>query len=278
MLFYKNGERLESGVIDDRGFAYGDGLFETLLVSHGKVPLLEYHIHRLRLGCQVFRIPDSVVPDVEKQILKMAEYAPIGVWVVKVIVTRGQGGRGYQFVQTQMTPNIWCSMSEYTAPSTELKREGIEVNVCDYRLSHNPRLAGIKHLNRLDQVFCAMELDGRFEALVCDQRGYLVEGVKSNVLLFGEKGVLSPEISVAGVRGVGLAYLCAGHRETGVEIQSVKVHLDDLPNFSGLAFVNSVFGVVPVSSLRGRSLEISTSCRKLQLYLDSTLGHSIEAI
>jgi 4-amino-4-deoxychorismate lyase len=135
--------------ISDRGLQYGDGLFETISVYNGKAIFLAQHIDRLTASCQRLLIP---APDLDtlhaeiKQLCQGVEQA-----VLKIIITRGSGGRGYRQPDTIQASRI-LSLHPFPNYPDSYQQQGITARFCDTRLGLNPTLAGMKHLNRLEQV------------------------------------------------------------------------------------------------------------------------------
>ena len=168
--------------LQDRGLHYGDGLFETLLKLDGAIPLWQDHYQRLKNGCERLRIPLADELWLSQKVSQ--ETSDQDSAVIKIIVTRGRGGRGLKLP----APNQF-SIFVLKYPYTEISQAelALDVSICQTRLPINPNLAGLKHLNRLDYVLAAIEiedLDNNDEGILCDSDGYLVEGVISNLFFF----------------------------------------------------------------------------------------------
>lgn len=243
------------GVIpaDDRGLAYGDGLFETIAVVAGQPVLLVEHLARLEEGARRLALPlDST--GIATQITAFLRNRRDGV--LKVIVTRGSGGRGY-LPPTPAQPRVVLSWHPPVVWPEEYRTQGIAAGGCRQRLGLNPLLAGMKHLNRLEQVLLRQELAtlGTPEALVLDLRERVVEGVFSNVFLVQDGVLLTPELSESGVAGVMRGHLIERAQALGVPVQVRPIWLADVQRAEELFFCNSVYGLWPVRSLLGRDLE-----------------------
>lgn len=245
----------------ERGLHYGDGLFETLLKQGGKIPLWEYHYQRLYSGCQRLQI---AVPEEQWFVEKIAqETQGTDASVVKIIVTRGVGGRGLK-LPAKNQPSIF--VHEY--PYTEIPEKKLEfdVAICETRLPINPNLAGIKHLNRLDYVLAALELEAKGhkgEGILCDTDGFIVEGIVSNLFFCLKDKLYTPSLEMAGVEGVMrrqiLNYLES--QEINIEIGRFPVQM--LMEASECFLCNSVQGVRPVRSLDQVRLNIGPLTREL---------------
>lgn len=244
-----NGEASVDVPAADRGFAYGDGLFETMALRHGAVVLLDRHLERLQQGCQVLGIA------LDKRVLRaeLQQFlAGRQQGVVKVIVTRGVGGRGYLPPEGNEPTRVltWHDEAGYPSVWREL---GIDAAVCERRLGISPMLAGLKHLNRLEQVLLRRELadSGCAEALVLDIQGRVVEGVFSNAFLWDGHRLATPMLSEAGVAGVMRAEIMSLARRLGMDVVESVLHVGDFSNSEAMFFCNSVYGIWPVARLSG---------------------------
>ena len=165
---------------DDRGFAYGDGVFETLLLRDGQPVLWAFHRARLSRGCEVLGItpPSDQALEASWQAPDTSRHVETGqtaqLEVLKIVVTRGSGGRGYASPAEPVTRLL--SQRSPFAPAPERWQQGVSVCLCHMRLGHQPVLAGIKHLNRLENVMARREWQGDdiAEGLLADPQGNVI--------------------------------------------------------------------------------------------------------
>lgn len=241
-----NGQTSDTVRADDRGLAYGDGLFETLRVCNGQILLLQEHLQRLEHGAGVLGIPCNLA--LIRQWLDDACRTAPAAGVLKLILTRGSGGRGYRPPEEAQST---CIISQHALP--KLPRvatgQGLTAFLCQQRLASQPALAGIKHLNRLEQVLASRELVGKshFEGLMADYRDLLIEGTRSNVFVSLAGQWLTPRLSHSGVHGVLRRRLLENQ---GLALQHADIPLQELHKAEELFVANSVFGVVPIVSLQ----------------------------
>lgn len=239
-----DGQPADSLSLKDRGLAYGDGLFETIAVRAGKPSLLELHLQRLALGCQ--RLAISIdLPLVRDELLRFA--SQLGDGVAKLIVTRGDSQRGY-------APGVGAAarrilqgspLPQYPAVNAE---QGVRLFACQTRLAEQPLLAGLKHLNRLEQVLARAEWQDaeHAEGLVCDSHGRVIEGVYSNLFMVRGGVLQTPELSRCGVAGVMRGALLAQAPALGISVQVSDLALADLEQAEEVFLCNSVYGIWPV--------------------------------
>ncbi len=185
-----------------RGLAYGDGLFETMRVADGRVPLIAEHEVRLNKGMTALQLQVDM-PRLLDQLEQQA--VALGDGLLKLVLVRRSSGRGY----APATRDACYFLEAHSLPPSKDQGQGIRTGIARLRLSRQPRLAGIKHLNRLEQVLAARETTerGLDELWLCDDRGRLVEGVQSNLFILGKSGWQTPVLDQAGVAGVVRAWV-----------------------------------------------------------------------
>lgn len=241
-----NGLPSEHITADDRGLAYGDGLFETIRV-HRHAPLFaEEHLARLKHGAAVLDIPCDL--EAIRAWLATALASSPPDCVLKLVLTRGSGGRGYR-PPAAVRPT--CIISTHALPDLPetLFETGGTAFVCHQRLGYQPDLAGIKHLNRLEQVLASREFADHheaFEGLMADHGGLLVEGTRSNVFVSLGGQWLTPALSRCGIRGILRQRLLEAFSG---RLQETDLALEQLPHVDELFVANSVFGVVPLTGV-----------------------------
>jgi 4-amino-4-deoxychorismate lyase len=240
----KNGEPLALPWSADRALQFGDGVFETMAANHGQIAFVERHLERLQLGCERLGIKAPLPSPLEEELRKVIPET--GPAVVKLIVTAGSGGRGYQRpVPQESVRYIACF------PWPEKGPENLSLLRCRLRLSRQPRLAGIKHCNRLEQVLArqeVMEADCD-EGLLMDTEGHVIEGVAANIFAVREGRLLTPELDQAGVAGILRARVLEVAAQSGISVRVTAMDLNDILEAEELFMCNSLMGVRPVHRL-----------------------------
>lgn len=243
----------------NRGLHYGDGLFETIAVIHGKACLWDLHIERLMNGCRRLglEVPDQQL--LAAQVRQLAEthvhHAHHTKAIIKIIITAASpphGRRGY----LRETNKTDCILQRYPWPehqTTDTSAFDFRVRICDLRLSQQPALAGIKHLNRLENVLARSEWDDPSisEGLLFDQSGYLIEGISSNVFLNIQGGLYTPELDQAGVDGVVRQLILTEARQMGCPVSVTGIDMTMLKEADALYMTNSIAGIRHVSEVIG---------------------------
>jgi 4-amino-4-deoxychorismate lyase len=245
-----NGEALDCVSIRDRGFQYGDGLFETIAVSDGKPLLWERHVARLLRGCERLRI----TPPEHEQLHAEADRLCRGARkaVLKIVLTRGPSTRGYMPVP-ESTPTRVLELRPWPDYPSLPPGDGVDVRICRARVARNPALAGIKHLNRLEQVMARAEWQTEFaEGLMFDEQGFLVEGTASNVFLVLQGTLQTPDLSNGGVEGVMRENVMACARGLGLACEVAQLPRAALDAAEEIFLTNSLIGIWPVRRVESK--------------------------
>lgn len=242
-----NGKPGDTLSVYDRGLAYGHGLFETIRVSHGRPLLWEAHMQRLQEGCS--RLGLQLSAQFESSLMQDVWQlcGPDTEGVIKIIVTAGSGGRGYLAPQEMNCQRIVSLFSAPTYPETHASG-GVKIRTCQYCLPDNPQLAGIKHLNRMDQVLARSEWqDSAFaEGIVTDSRGHVVEGTMSNLFAVQNGELITPSLRQCGVKGVMRDFILSAAQAVGMQPREVNFSVDEFKRADELFLTNSVIGLWPV--------------------------------
>nr|WP_207280934.1 aminodeoxychorismate lyase [Thiocystis violacea] len=241
----------------DRGLHYGDGLFETVRVSYGRPCQWSRHLNRLSLGAERLGIP---MPDTAVLSAEAAEVSRgRGDGILKIILSRGGGGRGYRPPEPALSTRLLMAYS-LVSDQEHLWREGVIARYCQTPASINPALAGIKHLNRLDSVLARAEWcdPAIAEGLMFDASGSLVGGTMTNVFSWDGSRLLTPPVDQGGIAGTirGLTLELAAR--ASVDCLVTRLDRGALDQSQGLFLTNAVIGVWPVRELQGRRFDLGS--------------------
>jgi len=255
--------------IRDRGLLYGDGVFRTLRATQGKAQHWLLHYKKLQHDCTALGITCPDVALLSAELNDLLVQHPDGV--MKLIVTRGEGTRGYA-PSIQSTPtHIWdvSPLPDYPA---DWAIYGIKARLCQLRLSQQPRLAGIKHLNRLENVLAAAEWNDAdiAEGVLLDAPGNVIEGTRSNLFMVRDGTLLTPDLSCCGVAGVQRERVMEYAATHGIPCRTAQFGLAKLLAADEIFLVNSVIGLWPVRELQDRTWCYHPISRQVQKWL----GHA----
>lgn len=238
--------------IHDRGLTYGDGVFRTLRVRSGQPQHWPRHYRKLQHDCTALNLPCPAAELLEAELRQLAAQQAEGV--AKIIITRGRGERGYA-PPVAAIPTRILSISSFPDSPETYRIHGIRLRVCDLRLSHQPRLAGVKHLNRLESVLAAAESSDPDvqEGLLLDLEGRVVEGIRSNLFMLRDGILQTPDLSSCGVAGVQRERVMEWAARHAVACVQGLYTLADVLEAEEVFLVNSVIGLWPVRQLQGRT-------------------------
>lgn len=263
-----NGESAQHIDILDRGLQYGDGLFETLSVQAGRLPLWPYHWRRLQAGCQRLGMP---VPEQQRLEQEMAALAAGEEQaVLKLILTRGRSERGYA-VPVPCRPSRILILSDRPDYPPEYRRDGIRLYSCATRLGINPLLAGLKHLNRLEQVLARNEWqDPDYqEGLLLDIHGHIIEGTMSNIFWYKNNTLFTPALAASGVAGVMREIVMQLAKQQAISIKMGLWPVTELLDAEEIFITNSLIGIWPVSYILNKIFQAGPVTQQLQSVLQA---------
>jgi 4-amino-4-deoxychorismate lyase len=243
----------------DRGLAYGDGLFESIRFVGAIAPLWSRHMQRLGESCQRLGMPTPDASQLWREALEVCRDLPQSV--VRITLTRGVAERGYA---PPALPHVTRIVAAFALPplSGDMAAHGVHTRVCSIRLAEQPLLAGMKHLNRLEQVLARSEWDDPTiaEGVLCDIHGRVVSATMANLFAVIDGVLLTPSLDCCGVAGVARAEVLAACPLAQVG----EMTLESLLDASEVFLTSSVRGILPVQSLGDRVYVPGTLTRNLQ--------------
>ena len=228
----------------DRGLHYGDGVFRTMKTVAGEIRWWADHYQKLLSDCEALGItcPDEIL--LRQEVLQVA--AQPGVGVVKIIVTRGEAKRGYGIPDEARPVRMVMGF-----PAIAHHSRDVQVRWCDLRLSNQPRLAGIKHLNRLENVLARSEWSdsGIAEGLLMDEAERVVCGTMSNLFLLENNRLVTPKLDRCGIAGVARERLLRVAPRHNVAVCIEEISRQRLLAAEEIFLTNSLIEVWRVASL-----------------------------
>jgi 4-amino-4-deoxychorismate lyase len=271
VLTVRSGEASAGLDVLDRGLHYGDGLFETIACRDGRPRFLSLHLERLAAGCERLNIRYPEHAELAPQIRALAASAPSGI--IKLILTRGTAtARGYGARGDEQARVV---LLQYPWPAEDAAswNQGVVVRTAQGRLGENPALAGLKHLNRLEQVLIRGEWHdpGIHEALVFSSSGWLISGTMSNVFLVMEGRIVTPALTHAGVCGVMRRVVMREAQAAGMPVSEASLDAASLATAAEIFLTNARIGIWPVRRLDGRERVVGPVTLQLQQRLQPLL-------
>ena len=253
-MFLINGQFSEALSVQDRGLHYGDGVFETIAIQQ-QLPLCwNKHYTRLKSGCTRLGMecpPSDLLFSEAMQIYSDAESC-----VLKIILTRGQGGRGYR--SPDKRSSLTRILATYPWPDfpAENSIAGVKTRFCKTRLGYNPQLAGIKHLNRLEQVIARSEWDEPDidEGIMRDTRNNIIEGTMSNLFIINDNKLKTPDLAGCGIAGVIRDCILAIADEIGLHTSITIMTEPELLTADEVFLCNSIIGIWPVRQIEHHTI------------------------
>ncbi|QDX29713.1 aminodeoxychorismate lyase [Dickeya poaceiphila] len=245
-MWWIDGKAEQQLPVSDRSVQFGDGCFTTARVVAGQIIWLERHILRLQQAAEKLLLPDVDWQQLGDEMQRAAAGRADGV--VKVIISRGNGGRGYSPAGCDNPVRI-VMQAPYPQHYVNWRQDGIRLALSPVTLAQSAWLAGIKHLNRLEQVLIRTHLErsGADEALVLDTSGALVECCAANLFWRKGKRVFTPDISLCGVDGVARRHIMALLQASAFTLHVVSEPLEALADADEVLVCNALMPVIPVN-------------------------------
>lgn len=260
--------------VDDRGLQYGDGLFETIALHNGKPLLWNEHFLRLQKGCRQLGIRCPKEELLHQDIEYLLATIDITEWLVlKIIVTRGEGSRGYMPPINNNSTRILYT-SQWPDRQIINAKNGISTIKCRTMLSYQPALAGLKHLNRLEQIIARSEWHSADikEGIVCDMDGRIIEGTMSNIFLMFSGTLYTPAITSCGIKGVQRENIMNTARNLHIKISIIDIDYAFIYKADEIFITNSIIGIWPVIQLDSEKYPIGETTRILQEQIPQCTG------
>jgi 4-amino-4-deoxychorismate lyase len=245
-MFLINGVEQDSLAASDRSVQFGDGCFTTARIHNGEIPFFEKHLQRLQNTCRALMIPFADNDALALEMHSLAQTHREGV--LKVIITRGSGGRGYSPSACQAPVRI-LSVSPAPVHYPRWQQQGISLALSPVRLGRNSLLAGLKHLNRLEQVLIRAHLEQTEadEALVLDSEGWVTECCAANLFWRAGDTVFTPRLDHAGVNGIMRQHCIALLRQSHFRVVEINAREDAVRQADEVLICNALMPVVPVN-------------------------------
>lgn len=245
---------------NDRAFLYGDGVFETMRIAQGEIPMWEYHRQRLVKSQQIMGLAlDDFLA--QWQSFAALHLSNIESACAKLVISRGEGPRGYKLpVKTNLS--WWLQVTDLPSIVEQAANQSsCRLTLCQHALSRQPALAGLKHLNRLDQVMARSEWsdqDPFDEGVMFNIDGDVIEGTMSNLFWLKKNKIYTPDLSQEGVDGCVRRWLI-DQQPQGMSINIVRdVKLDQLLMSEGVFLTNSLVGIKKVHQIDGHKIADNT--------------------
>ncbi|RMH19632.1 MAG: aminodeoxychorismate lyase [Gammaproteobacteria bacterium] len=258
-----NGRDSNTLSVLDRAVQFGDGVFETLAVMDGVAEFLAAHLARLRQGCERLGIPVPDLVRLRKECNELLKGIPLAS--LKIIVTRGQGGTGYACPR-EPEPTVILILRPWEGRG-QIQQRRARIGVASITVSRQPALAGIKHLNALEQVLASRECQKHDwdECLRLDDQGYVVEGCRTNVFMVKDGQIFTPELKLYGIAGIMRQRVIQSAREMNIQVMEQPLRLQDFHSAEEVFLTNSLVGIWSVGQLARKRYQSSDLTRCLGL-------------
>lgn len=260
MLVFLNGQFVPETQavvsVNDRGFMYGDGLFETLPVVNGRPFRLMPHLERLIRGADFLKIKSPFTPDQLQDFgRQLIEKNQMPDAILRVVLTRGPGERGYT-PRPGGHPTV--AMTLHPVPTLE-RLVRWKLVTASYRILATDPLASFKTLNKLTHIMARMEAleKGADEALLLNTNGAVAETASGNLFWVSRNRVCTVPAGRGGLPGITRAVVLEICQALGLPTDQRIIKPEALRKAKGIFITQSVFGIVPITTLDGEPVALS---------------------
>ena len=257
----------------DRGLSYGDGFFETMFwknvpkINKNKVEFWDRHIKRIKKSCILLDIKlpeDEVLFQYKEKILSKAQENNYDSGILKIIITRGVGGRGYKY-EKDMTPSIIFLVSPRPTLTKVIFKNGVKVIFCKKCITRNENLSGFKHLNRLDSVLSRSEWNDPeiFEGIFIDKKKNIIEGTMTNIFMLKKNIIYTPSINNCGIKGIMRQVIIEKCKKLFRGVIIKKISKKELLSSESIFLTNSILKILPVKRIENLEFEINKKIKRI---------------
>ena len=255
--------------IFDRGFLYGDGVFETMRSHNRMVFKLDEHLDRLYAS---FRVIDIKIP-YSKQFLKQQIYRLLKVnklddAYIRVTVTRGQGTIGLAEIKCK-DPTVVIIVIKFKPYPAKMYRDGITVKIVDIRQNEKSPLSGIKSISFLNNILARLashrgarttgarhrgeaKKGGFDDAIMLNSRKEVSEATVSNIFLIKGRVLMTPSLKSGILPGITRRAILDAAPDIGLRPKQKAITLRELYGADEIFLTNSLMGVMPVTRVDGK--------------------------
>ena len=265
-LIWLDGAEASALPLPDRGLDFGDGVFETLLVRHGEPLYPDLHLTRMLRGCKVLSLPDCNI-SVRQNLQAAGSAIAARGWhwaSLRITLSRGRGPRGYA-PPADPRPRVIISATRLDEFDLDMAAPA-KLHLADVRWATQPALAGLKHLNRLEQVLAAVEYNkvGLDEAVMLDQNARVISVVAGNLFVVTDGEILTPRLEHCGIRGTrrDLVMRCWAPA-AGLAVRESDIGIEQLQEADEAFYSNSLVGLRPVASFGRQRWSTHPTCDAL---------------
>ena len=267
-----NGVFSETVSVFDRGLAYGDGLFETMSWRYtgkkkNQVEFWKRHLNRISFSCKKLKISlpkENILQSHKDKILNKAYRLGIKKGILKLIITRGIGMRGYKF-EKNINPTIIFLAFPFRDYPNHFYELGVNTKFCKSYITSNRNFAGLKHLNRLDSVLARDEWNNEkiYEGMFIDENENIIEGTMTNIFLVKGKNLFTPELLDYGINGIMREVVLENYDKFFDKIKITKIKKTSLNEFDQMFLTNSLLKIMPVRKIEKHKFSILDNTRRI---------------
>ncbi|MFH0764649.1 MAG: aminotransferase class IV [Candidatus Omnitrophota bacterium] len=242
--------------VNDRGFLYGDGVFETMRSYAGAVFMLNEHIRRLfkSLKFLEIKLPYSKV-ELEKAIYRTLMVNGLKNACVRITVTRGEGGSGINY-ERKSIPNVVIITKRFDGYPDRSYDRGIKAKIVPIRQNEFSPVSNFKTISFLNYILARSfaRKDDFDEAILINTEGYVAEAATGNVFLVKGKRLVTPSVSSGILPGIARSAILKIAGRIGISVRESRILRKELLSGDEIFLTNSLAEVLPVTKIDSKKI------------------------
>ena len=262
-----NGKAGSSISIFDRGFLYGDAVFETILVKEKKPINIKFHLKRLNKGISNLKIKNFNEDALKNQIKKALKDQKNCILCINI--SRGIAKkRGYD-IELANKPNIVITTTRIPKYPNSYYTHGVKTKFAKTKISRNFNLDNIKHSNKVDNIIATSEISKSYpEVILCDDKDNIIEGTSSNIFFIKKNEFYTPKLNNVGVDGIMKKIIISTLKKNKISVKTLNIKKNSINNFDAAFFCNSIRQIWNIKSINDIKYKKNNLIKKLRMLLE----------
>lgn len=236
------GEDVKISVMD-RGFMYGEGVYESLRTYNGVIFAPHKHFERFKRSAQLLGLTCKMEFEEFKSIIVEGLNGLSEDCTVRVVLTTGDGKK----------PVFIVYVMELQAPSSDLYTYGVDVGISKIRKMDESSLpSALKTISHANLMIARKEKTDFYEVLMLNSHGFVAEGLMSNIFFVENNTLVTPSVETGILGGITREVVINLAKSLEVKVEERYVNVDELFNCSECFLTRTSAGIVPVRKIESR--------------------------
>ena len=241
---------------EDRGFLYGDGIFETLRSYNGEPFKLTEHLERMRCSAEKLKIiPEYTNAEISESLTKLLAKNSVQDAYIRITLSRGEGGNALQ-MSDNLKSTILIQAKSFTPYDEELYNKGMSLAVSGYVRSTTSPIYSHKTTNLLTSILLKEEAKDKsaHDSIVLNTDGYVAECIVSNIFMVKDGSVVTPSLDTNILPGITRSTVLDICQNSGIPAREECFKIETLIKADEVFITNSLMEIMPVSMIEDNKI------------------------